>query len=335
MSGAPLRSLLDPPCGCIGGLVQHGAVNGTAVQGFRDAAQWRRRLVSGTCTDRVGNVSAPRSFGLKYDATAPAVDKGLPGRPGDANGWYNRPVSIDFSGTDLLSGVQACTSTTYSGPDSSAAKVTGTCTDVAGNRTGPLDFGFKYDETDPVVLSATPDRPPDARGWFNHVVSFAIAGMDETSQIAACPAVTYEGPDSATGSVVGQCRDHAGNVSSRAFGLMFDATAPPIMDLAATAADRSVAVSWRTTEDAETVEVVRTPGVGRDGSTLVFSGPGTSFVDAQVENGVQYAYEVRVQDPAGNAQKETVTATPTAPPALFEAGAAGALADAVASGRAR
>jgi hypothetical protein len=89
------------------------------------------------------------------------------------------------------------------------------------------------------------------------------------------------------------------------------------MDLAATAADRSVALSWRTSPDAETVGVMRTPGIGFETATHVFAGPGTSFVDGQVENGVRYAYEVRARDAAGNVGAATVTATPLAPAATF------------------
>jgi hypothetical protein len=150
-------------------------------------------------------------------------------------------------------------------------------------------------------------------GWYNHPVGFAFAGDDDTSGIDACPNVTYAGPDGAGASVTGVCEDRAGNRASRAFPLSFDATAPAIADLAATPADRSVALSWRTSPDAESVRVTRTPGVGVDKSTFVFGGPGTSFVDAQVDNGVRYAYEVRVQDPAGNARSETVSAVPFAP----------------------
>jgi hypothetical protein len=276
--------------------------------------------VSGTCTDRAGNVSPSLGFGLRYDATPPAIEKGALGRLADANGWYNRPVSIDFSGTDALSGMESCTSTTYGGPDSDSASVIGRCTDNAGNGSGPLNVAFKYDGTPPTVQSATPERAPDADGWYTRPVTFAVAGTDATSGIEACPAVPYDGPDGSGAAVIGRCHDHAANVATRAFGLNYDATAPAIMDLAAVAGDRSVVLSWRTSADAESVGVVRTPGVGFESSTLVFGGPGTSFLDAQVENGTRYAYEVRARDAAGNVGRETVSATPLAPAVAFGLG---------------
>ena len=51
--------------------------------------------VSGTCRDVAGNVSAPFSFALKYDATPPSVSAS-PARDADAGGWYNHPVSVSF-----------------------------------------------------------------------------------------------------------------------------------------------------------------------------------------------------------------------------------------------
>jgi hypothetical protein len=184
------------------------------------------------------------------------------------------------------------------------------------------------------VTKATPDRAPDKDGWYSRPVTFAIEGTDDTSGLAECPDVTYSGPEGPTAAVLGQCRDNAGNLSSNPFALMFDATPPPIMDLAATPADRSVALSWRTTADAAKVGVMRTPGLGPDPASVVFTGPGTAFVDGQVENGVRYAYEVRVEDPAGNAHSETVTAVPEAPPADLGLGAGEATGTAPAGGEA-
>ena len=47
---------------------------------------------------------------------------------------------------------------------------------------------------------------------------------------------------------------------------------------------------------------------------MLFRGLDVVFVDYNVENGIQYAYEVRVEDAAGNAGSETVSAIPAVPP---------------------
>ena len=165
---------------------------------------------------------------IKVDKTAPAVTGGTPARAADVNGWYNHAVPITFSGSDQTSGIAACTSTTYGGPDSGAASLSGTCTDNAGNVSSPFPYGLKYDETAPVVDGASPERSPNAAGWFNRPVRFDLAGTDPTSGIADCPAVTYGGADSATASFTGTCRDQAGNAASRTFGLKYDSTAPTV-----------------------------------------------------------------------------------------------------------
>jgi hypothetical protein len=90
---------------------------------------------------------------IYIDKTAPTVH-GVPSRQPDANGWYSKPVSVSFAGTDPTSGVASCSSASYSGPDNGSASVAGTCTDKAGN-VGHGTYGFAYDATPPTVASVT------------------------------------------------------------------------------------------------------------------------------------------------------------------------------------
>jgi hypothetical protein len=183
--------------------------------------------VSGSCRDRAGNTTV-RAFALSYDATAPQVTGATPSRSPDRAGWYNHDLTISFAGTDATSGIESCTQVGYSGPDSANASVNGTCRDVAGNLSASSAYGFRYDETGPVV-TATPARSPDSNGWYNHALSVTFSGTDATSGIDICvPPQIYSGPDSANASVSGNCRDVAGNTTVRAFGLSYDATAPQV-----------------------------------------------------------------------------------------------------------
>jgi hypothetical protein len=247
---------------------------------------------------------------IKVDKTTPVVTGGTPARGADVNGWYNHAVPIAFSGSDQTSGIAACTSTTYGGPDSGAASLSGICTDNAGNASSPFPYGLKYDETAPAVAGATPERSPNVAGWFNRPVRFDLAGTDATAGIADCPAVTYGGADSATATFIGSCRDQAGNSASRIFGLKYDATAPPISGLTTTVGDRQVALRWATTADAESLEIARTPGLGAEHTSVVFRGPGDRFLDKTVRNGIRYVYELRIGDAAGNGGSRTVSAVP-------------------------
>jgi len=112
--------------------------------------------VSGSCRDNAGNVSAPQSLGFKYDATPPTIAP-TPARAADSNGWYNHAVDVAFKGSDATSGIDSCTSGSYSGPDSGSASVSGTCRDAAGN-TASASFGLQYDATAPSVTGAATDR---------------------------------------------------------------------------------------------------------------------------------------------------------------------------------
>ena len=90
---------------------------------------------------------------IYIDKTPPTVE-GAPSRAPDVNGWYDKPVSVSFSGEDSTSGVASCSSTSYSGPDNGNASVAGTCTDNAGN-VGHGAYGFSYDATPPTLGPVT------------------------------------------------------------------------------------------------------------------------------------------------------------------------------------
>jgi hypothetical protein len=262
------------------------------------------------CSADDGSATVTVQLRIKVDKTPPVVTGAEPGRFADSDGWYNRAVPVAFAGSDLTSGVDSCTQTTYGGPDSASASIQGTCVDRAGNVSAPFGYGLKYDETAPVVSTVTPERPPDHAGWFTAPVRFAVEAADATSGLAACPTITYGGPDTATASLAGVCTDRAGNVARRPFELSYDATAPALDGLKTAVGDRRVRLRWTAAADVRSVEIVRTPGVGKEPSTVVFSGQGASFVDARVVNRRRYAYAVRVVDAAGNLGSGTVIAVP-------------------------
>lgn len=97
---------------------------------------------------------------LKIDATPPSITASV-SRPPDFHGWYNHPVKLRWSGTDATSGVAACTSKTYRGPDSGTAAVSGHCVDQAGN-TAVSTVSLAYDATPPVLHDVTEQSTTDA-----------------------------------------------------------------------------------------------------------------------------------------------------------------------------
>jgi hypothetical protein len=251
---------------------------------------------------------------IKLDKTSPLVTAASAARGTDVNGWYNRPVSIDVTGTDATSGLADCpSSVVYAGPDSAAVSLPLTCTDIAGNTSDPFAFGLKYDATPP-QLSGAPERPPDYAGWFTHTIRFDLARSDATSGLGECPStVTYAGPDSASASLAATCVDQAGNRANRKFMLKFDATPPPISRFQAATGDRVVRLAWTTTADATSAELLRVPGVGAELASVVYAGRRSSFADDSVANGVRYVYRLRLADAAGNQSIRTVSAVPRRP----------------------
>ncbi len=101
----------------------------------------------------IGGPTIDYPLDISIDKTAPAV-QAVPSRKPDANGWYDKPVSFSFTGTDATSGVASCSSTSYSGPDNGNASVSGTCKDKAGN-VGKGSYAFSYDATPPTVGPVT------------------------------------------------------------------------------------------------------------------------------------------------------------------------------------
>jgi hypothetical protein len=114
---------------------------------------------------------------VRRDATPPAVTGGSPSRGPDANGWYNHPVGISFSGTDTTSGIAGCTSTSYGGPDTGGVSFSGTCTDNAGNRSGAGSFGpIKYDATPPTLGNVGTD-------WDDGTATLMWTASSDTKEI--------------------------------------------------------------------------------------------------------------------------------------------------------
>ena len=155
-----------------------------------------------------------RAVRSRLDKTTPSTTASAE-PAADTNGWYNHPLTVSFSGSDVTAGIASCSAPVgYNGPDTSTTKVSGSCTDNAGN-VSTADLQFKYDSTPPTAAAAA-DRVPDTNGWYNHPLTVSFSGSDATAGFSGCSApVGYNGPDTSTKKVSGSCTDNAGNVSTR------------------------------------------------------------------------------------------------------------------------
>jgi hypothetical protein len=173
--------------------------------------------VSRTCTDVAGNVGSD-SQSLKYDATAPSGLGTALSRIADHNGWYNHAVAWSTTGTDATSGIDSCSSGTYSGPDGTGLTISGSCTDRAGNSSSAASTAFRYDNTAPLLGitdanvasenlcgSVLPNRP-------TFVPSDATSGIDAaTTGDAWSPSTSASGVGTYTYSA--HVTDVAGNTA--------------------------------------------------------------------------------------------------------------------------
>jgi hypothetical protein len=99
----------------------------------------------------------------------------------------------------------------------------------------------------------------------------------------------------------------AGNATSRAFPLSFDATAPDPSSAVIKTGDRVARLSWA---PGATASVMRTPGTDGASNSLLYQGAGTGFSDREVRNGRQYRYVLTLTDEAGNSASREFVATP-------------------------
>jgi hypothetical protein len=262
------------------------------------------------CSATDGQTKQDVSTNIHVDQTPPTVIGAAPARPADANGWYRAAVDVAFRGTDATSGVRACSTTSYGGPDSATASVSGTCVDNAGNPSAPFAFPLKFDATAPVITKATPRRKPDYHGWYNHPITWTFGGADALSGLDQCFAAHIaKVPQSAAEPVTGVCRDKAGNLGTRVFVFRYDAT-PPAIHIHPHPRDGAVRLSLHTSADTTRLRITRTPGRNGQAHTRIYTGKPASFTDRHVVNGRRYRYTVTAIDRAHNVSRRRVVVRP-------------------------
>lgn len=260
-----------------------------------------------SCTWSNAEGSKTTTTNVRRDASPPSVSAS-PDRGPDANGWYNRGLTLAFSGDDPTSGIDSCSSGGYSGPDTTGTSVSGTCTNGAG-LTGTASLEIKYDATPPSV-EARPDRPPNARGWYNRAVTVAFLGTDPMSGVDSCAApVEYKGPDAPKASLSGACKDKAANTSPPAgFELKYDTKPPALGRVKAEIGDRGIVLRWPASKDAFSFTIIRRPGLRGPKPSTLYTGRSRTFIDRRLENGIKYRYTVTAYDEAGNGAVKALVA---------------------------
>ncbi|HEY6835408.1 MAG TPA: hypothetical protein VI142_02965 [Gaiellaceae bacterium] len=173
-----------------------------------------QQSASGTTYDRVGNHASTTLSGIDIDLTAPDLTGAATTAP-NAYGWYRDDVAVHWTPSDALSGIDPSTVpadslVTGEGDDLSAGPVA--VSDKAGNSTSASLGGIRIDRTAPTI-SAAPDRPANAHGWYDGDVTVSFGCGDALSGVGSCPepVVLGEGADQ---SASGTAFDKAGNSES-------------------------------------------------------------------------------------------------------------------------
>ncbi len=195
------------------------------VSGPTTLGQGSGQSVTGTCTDKAGNLASAAVGPVNIDLTPPTITGSASPAP-NANGWNNGSVTVTFTCGDALSGVASCNSPALLSTESAGQTVTGAATDLAGNSASFTVSGVNIDKTPPVITgSASPG--PNAFGWNNGPVTVSFTCTDALSGVSSSPSSTTLSTDGAGQSITGTCTDKAGNSASAIVsGINIDQTLP-------------------------------------------------------------------------------------------------------------
>jgi hypothetical protein len=225
-------------------------------------------------------------------------------------GWVTSPLSLVWSATPAPLGTSGCALGVENLFDMDTNQSVSCTANYSGSQS-VLSVDVQVEISTPTA-TATPDRPPDANGWYNHPVTVTLAGT-AFSGIAACtPAQTYAGPSSGSTSLAGSCTDNAGKTAAASFPFRYDAT-PPSLAVAAQPADGVAGLSWHAAAGPAPlawVRVARRPGLEKAASSVLYTGSETSYQDRDVRNGTTYTYTITAADQAGNLTQHTVKLKP-------------------------
>ena len=137
--------------------------------------------LSGTCTDNAGNASAAASVGFKYDATPPTVTPS-PERAPDHKGWYRKPVTITFAGTDITSGIASCSAPVATrGRTSRRRQSSARAATTAGNA-AEAGHTFAFDASAPKLA-----KPKVSRGAGEITIAWTPSSDFASVQIVRSP----------------------------------------------------------------------------------------------------------------------------------------------------
>jgi hypothetical protein len=179
---------------------------------------------NGTAHDNAGNSASAGVSGINVDKTDPNLSGAATTSP-NGNGWYKGDVTIHWTASDALSGLDgaAPADSTITGEGNNLS-ASASVSDKAGNSTDTTVSGIKIDSTAPTTLASVP--APLESGWYAGDVQVTLntgadlSGVDKTYySVDGGAAQLYGGPFQHTpkGShtITYWSVDNAGNVEDK------------------------------------------------------------------------------------------------------------------------
>ena len=183
-----------------------------------------------SCVDLAGNTASATVSQINLDKTAPVASASASPAP-NGDGWNNSDVTVNFSATDGLSGVESCAPAIVLSTEAAGQSASGGCTDLAGNSASAAASGIDIDKTAPGLVFGAASPAANGHGWNNTNVSFAFSTSDNLSGVDATsvpsPLVLSSEGAAVSGSV--DVTDLAGNTSTFVSPMVdIDRTAPAV-----------------------------------------------------------------------------------------------------------
>ena len=142
------------------------------------------QIATATAYDKADNMGTG-NYTVKIDQSPPTIT-GSPDQPANIHGWYNGPVTISWTATDSLSGVNYSNPGNNLAPDTLSAEGRGqTATAKAYDYVNNMGTGtytpVNIDTQAPTVTGSPTTGPSGAHGWYNAPVDILWSANDNLS----------------------------------------------------------------------------------------------------------------------------------------------------------
>ena len=234
---------------------------------------------NGSCTNDAGLSTNAVPLTVKLDKTGPSAVLAVTAGTAGTNGWYTSDVTVSTSGTDLISGLVACTADQTQTAETTGAVFNGSCTNNAGLTTAAAPLTVKLDKTGPSAGLAVTAGTPGANGWYTSDVTVSTSGTDSISSPVACTADQTQTDETAGTTFNGSCKNDAGlSTAAAPLTVKLDKTGPSA-GLAVTAGTPG-ANGWYTSDvtvSTSGTDSISSPVACTDPQQLTLDSPGMTF----------------------------------------------------------